>query len=101
MATLLTTKPPDHDQHRNARGEEAEAFRLCRLRPGVICPSSRLVPPPATTSRTLMDSSRRTGAAIADDRPEVVTLRDLIEREGEGTLREPEGIGNPLPRNPA
>ena len=31
-----------------------------------------------------MDSSRRTGAAIADGRPEVVTLRDLIEREGEG-----------------
>ena len=52
------------------------------LCPGASCPWSRLVPPPATTLRTLMDSSRRTGLAIADARPEVVTLRDLIEREG-------------------
>jgi hypothetical protein len=41
---------------------------------GVSCQSSRLVRPPATTLRTLMDSSRRTGAAIADGRPEVATL---------------------------
>ena len=38
-----------------------------------------------------MDSSRRTGAAIADGRLDAVTLRDLIERKGsgpEGTRRE-------------
>ena len=36
-------------------------------------PSSRLVPPPATTSWTLTDSSQRTGPAIADGRPDAVT----------------------------
>ena len=37
-----------------------------------------------------MDSSRRTGAAIADGRLDAVTLRDLIERRGVA-LREPDG----------
>jgi len=46
-----------------------------------------------------MDSSQRTGVAIADGRPEAVTLRDLIEREGGVALREQEGIGNPPPGN--
>jgi hypothetical protein len=40
-----------------------------------------------------MDSSPRTGAAIADGWLDVVSLRDLIEREGGVALREPEGIG--------
>jgi hypothetical protein len=31
-----------------------------------------------------MDLSQRTDSAIAGARPEAVTLRDLIEREGEG-----------------
>ena len=35
---------------------------------GASCPLSRLVPPPAMTLKTLMDSSRPTGAAIADGR---------------------------------
>ena len=37
-----------------------------------------------------MDSSRRTGAAIADGRLDAVTLRDLIQRR-EVALKEPDG----------
>ena len=59
--------------------------RLNVLCLGASCPSSKLVPPLATTLRTLTDSSQRTGAAIAGGRPDAVTLRDLIEREGSGS----------------